>query len=87
MWPVLIAAARTYAPYVVFPFAAIIGVIGYSIESTVSDKYTPWSGSVNERREQRMLSEQESKQSSLQNPDFVPANIFEKNVSPSLRKD
>lgn len=91
MWPVLMAAMRTYAPYIVFPFAAVIGVIGYSIESSVSDKYTPWRESVVERREQRMLQEQghvEDKSSeSLKNPEFVPKNIFQKNVSPSLTKD
>ena len=32
MWPALMVAARTYAPFVVFPFAFIIGAIGYSIE-------------------------------------------------------
>ena len=55
MWPVIMAAMRTYAPYVVFPFAAAIGFIGYNIEGTISDRYTPWRGSVIERREQRLL--------------------------------
>ena len=42
MWPALMVAARTYAPFVVFPFAFIIGAIGYSIEgiSTLSYQTT-----------------------------------------------
>ena len=30
MWPVILAMARTYAPYVVLPIATVIGVIGKS---------------------------------------------------------
>ena len=85
------AVTRAYAPYIVLPFAALVGAIGYTIESAVSDKYTPWSGSVVERREERMLREQvaegsaDQTSSSLQNPDFVPKNIFQKNISPTLK--
>ena len=32
MWPVILAMARTYAPYVVLPIATVIGVIGKSIK-------------------------------------------------------
>ena len=91
MWPWLMAATRAYAPYIVLPFAALVGAIGYTIESAVSDKYTPWSGSVVERREERMLREQQAAEgstnetSSLQNPDFVPKNVFQKNIGPSLK--
>ena len=81
MWPIIFAAARTYAPYLVFPFAAAIGIIGYSVESTVSDKYTPWRDSVSERREQRRLEE-----SPEETPIEKPKNIFHKNISPSLSK-
>ena len=98
MWPWLMAATRAYAPYIVLPFAALVGAIGYTIESAVSDKYTPWSGSIEERRRERLLREQvaegtadedqkpkELQTSSLTNPDFVPKNIFQKNVSPTLK--
>ena len=40
MWPALMVAARTYAPFVVFPFAFIIGAIGYSIEG-ISTLFIP----------------------------------------------
>ena len=76
MWPVMIAAMRTYAPYIVFPFSVIIGVIGYGVEGTISDRFTPWRESVVDRRKQRQLEEES---------DFkIPKSIFEKNVSPSL---
>ena len=89
MWPALMAAIRTNAPYVVFPFACIVGVIGYTIEGRVSDKYTPWQESVIKRREKRQLEEQTENGagSSLENPvDFVPKNVFQKNQSPNLSK-
>ena len=91
MWPWLMAATRAYAPYIVLPFAALVGAIGYTIESTVSDKYTPWSESVSQRREERLLREQVSEdqrevgKASLNNPEFVPKNIFQKNVTPTLK--
>jgi hypothetical protein len=53
MWPVLLAGLRTYAPFVVFPFAVVIGALGYGLESAVSDKHTPWAKSVKDRREER----------------------------------
>jgi len=82
MWPVLLAAARAYAPAILFPVALTIGFIGYNIESLVSDKSTPSRESVIERREQRHLQEldQDKKEP------LVPKTIFEKNVSPGLQK-
>ena len=46
MLPVIIAAARAYAPWIVLPFAVIVGGIGYTLEGTLSDKYTPWKKSA-----------------------------------------
>ena len=90
MWPIIVAVVRTYAPYVVLPFAAVVGLVGYGIEGKLTDRFTPWKGSVVDRREQRML-EQEKDQNSasetgLKNPEFVPNNIFQKNQSPQLMK-
>lgn len=81
MWPAIIAAARAYAPWVVFPFALVVGAIGYSIETAVSDRTTPWRKSASERREERKISGEE-------NPsDFgVPKTIFERNVSPGIQE-
>jgi len=33
MWPLIFAAARTYAPYVTLPIAIVVGSIGYYIET------------------------------------------------------
>ena len=41
MWPVLLGLARTYAPYLVFPFAVVAGTVGYAIEGAISDRATP----------------------------------------------
>ena len=90
MWPILMRAISTYAPYIVLPFAAVVGAIGYSIEGQF-DRYTPWNNSVVERREERQLEEEgENKAttamgSTLKDPEFVPKNIFGKNTSPQLQ--
>ena len=74
MWPALIAAARAYAPILVFPFAFTIGVIGYNLESAVSDKHTPWKESVIDRREKRKLEESDQQEDSFK----VPETIFDR---------
>jgi len=82
MWPIVLAWARTYAPYIVMPAAGVVGFIGYNIEDWLSDKHTPYSKSALERREER-----KEKEALEGTGDFkVPATIFEKNVSPSLEK-
>ena len=61
--------------------AGVVGIIGYTIESSISDKYTPWEESVVKRREKRQLEEQEAGG----NAEFVPKNVFQKNQSPQLK--
>lgn len=86
MLPLLLRALRSYAPYITLPAAAVIGVIGYNIESYLSDKYTPYSESIQEKRMDRLLKEDDSTSvPSLKEKTFVPPTIFEKNVSPSLK--
>ena len=46
MLPAIMAAARAYAPWIVFPFAVMIGGIGYVLEGAISDKHTPWKESA-----------------------------------------
>ena len=55
MWPAILAAARAYAPWIVLPFAVIIGGIGYTVEGRVSDKYTPWKKSAIGKQMQQKL--------------------------------
>lgn len=59
MWPVLFTALRTYAPYVTFPVAFVVGAVGYHLEWFV--RGTPKAReeiSILERREERKLEEQ-----------------------------
>lgn len=59
MWPVLFTALRTYAPYVTFPVAFVVGAVGYHLEWFV--RGTPKAReeiSILERREERKLQEQ-----------------------------
>lgn len=61
MWPVLFTALRTYAPYVTFPVAFVVGAVGYHLEWSV--RGTPKAReeiSILERREERKLEEQAS---------------------------
>ena len=69
MWPALIAFARAYAPALVFPFAVVIGAVGYNLEGAISDKSTPWKESVNQRREDRKMDGEEEFK--------VPNSIFD----------
>ncbi|KAH9509358.1 Small integral membrane protein 12-B [Bulinus truncatus] len=62
MWNLIFSAARTYAPFITLPFAAVIGIIGYNIEWTFrKEKNTPFkSQSILEERNERELRELES---------------------------
>ncbi|XP_046382747.1 small integral membrane protein 12-A [Ischnura elegans] len=89
MLPVLFNFLRIYAPYITLPVAAVIGFVGYQLESRLSDRYTPVEpGSIEERREERLLKEDLGKDltnvDSLKDKKFVPKTVFERNVSPSL---
>ncbi|NXA50211.1 SIM12 protein, partial [Nothocercus julius] len=59
MWPVLWAALRTYAPYVTFPVAFVVGVVGYHVERGLRGRAPPAEEerSISERREERRLQE------------------------------
>ncbi|KAI2804301.1 hypothetical protein BLOT_003282 [Blomia tropicalis] len=93
MIPIIVGLARAYAPYVVFPFALVIGTIGYNIEWKLRDKNNPNGGqkiSVEKERDERLLQQLEETQDltkveSLKTKSFVAKSIFEKNLSPSLR--
>ncbi|KAF4520149.1 hypothetical protein B566_EDAN008967 [Ephemera danica] len=85
MLPLILNVLRPYAVYITFPVALVIGFAGYHIEGWVSDKYTPYNPSIQTQRMERQLKEKSDIDiSSLKEKKFVPATIFEKNVSPSL---
>ncbi|XP_054154973.1 small integral membrane protein 12-A-like [Oppia nitens] len=95
MIPVIWAAARAYTPYLVFPFAVVIGAVGYKLEWTFSDVRTQGSkqkDSIDKERSERQLrrlfddpTADATEVESLKRQTFVPKNIFERNVSPSLQ--
>ncbi|KAL7980558.1 hypothetical protein Chor_001712 [Crotalus horridus] len=61
MWPIFWASIRTYAPYVTFPVAFVVGVVGYNLEWFIRGKPPPQTPedekSISERREDRKLQE------------------------------
>ncbi|KAI5632486.1 UPF0767 family domain-containing protein [Phthorimaea operculella] len=86
MWPLIMRFLRTNAPYLTLPVAAVVGVIGYNIESLLSDRYTPYNKAVQDQRLERLTDEEEL----VKDPTNVPKlkykeNVLGKNVSPSLQ--
>ncbi|KAI5946886.1 Small integral membrane protein 12 [Manis javanica] len=60
MWPVLWTVVRTYAPYVTFPVAFVVGAVGYHLEWFIRGKDpqpVEEEKSISERREDRKLDE------------------------------
>lgn len=75
---------RTNAPYFTLPVAAVVGVIGYNLESLLSDRYTPYNKPVQDQRVERLIDEEV-----LSDPTNVQKlrykeNVLGRNVSPSL---
>jgi len=62
MWPLLMGLARTYAPYIVWPIAAVVGVVGYNVERVLrKDKPIPARKSIVIERLERNLHEADIK--------------------------
>ncbi|XP_028819942.1 small integral membrane protein 12 [Denticeps clupeoides] len=59
MWPVVWTAMRTYAPYVTFPVAFVVGAVGYHLEWFIRGSPPPRQEErgVLELREERKLEE------------------------------
>jgi hypothetical protein len=91
MIPAIWAVLRAYTPYIVFPFAVVIGAIGYKLESVLTDKQigAKYIHNIEDERNERLLKEMDTSDvtqvESLKKKTFVPKTIFETNVSPSLR--
>lgn len=83
VWPVIMAAARTYAPYVVLPVAVVVGSVGYFIETQVrnSDKWAKEKPSTLEERTLRQLDslEDPTNVQSLKYKEGIPGTIFDRN--------
>jgi hypothetical protein len=77
-----------YVPIILLPVAVVVGFIGYSIETSVSSRKTPYPDhSINEEREKRLL--KEAAEGTLTgasiNRSSYPS-IFDKNNAASLKK-
>lgn len=86
MWPVVWTAMRTYAPYVTFPAAFIVGVVGYHLEWFIrgTPKTQQEEKGIAELREDRKLEELLGRDStqvlSLKDKlEFTPRAVLEKN--------
>ncbi|KAF0297415.1 Small integral membrane protein 12 [Amphibalanus amphitrite] len=76
---------RTYAPIITLPAAAVIGFIGYNLES-LFDRSTPAPlEGIKDSREERRLGDGAAPPDALKDRSFVPRTVFEKNVSPTLK--
>ncbi|XP_053621863.1 small integral membrane protein 12 [Plodia interpunctella] len=85
MWPLLLRFLRTNAPYITLPVAAVVGVIGYNLESLLSDKYTPYSKSVQDQRLERLVDDETLKDPTKVEKLRYKENVLGRNVSPSLQ--
>jgi len=84
MLPALWLTLRAYAPYVTFPFALVVGYIGYNIERRVREdrdrKLTYLHKSVREQREDRLRDEfSGGKNATTKSSTFVPPPTLEIN--------
>ncbi|KAG8451165.1 hypothetical protein GDO86_003431 [Hymenochirus boettgeri] len=58
MWPILWAAARTYAPYITFPVAFVVGAVGYQLEWFIrGNPQPPVRISILEKKRRKTLQE------------------------------
>ena len=55
MWPVIYGFVRTYAVYITFPVAVVVGVVGYNVEGYLrKDKQQKYKKkSIREERDER----------------------------------
>ena len=65
MWPIILNAVRIYAPYIVWPAAAVVGFVGYHLETGIRGEegmHTPAKDhSIIDEREERHLKENQNK--------------------------
>ncbi|CAH0699520.1 unnamed protein product [Spodoptera exigua] len=85
MWPIIMQFLRTNAPYFTLPVAAVVGVIGYNLESLLSDRYTPYNKPVQDQRVERLIDEDVlSDPTNVQKLKYKE-NVLGRNLSPSLQ--
>ncbi|KAH8413714.1 hypothetical protein KR222_004359 [Zaprionus bogoriensis] len=85
MWPIIMALLRRNAVYITLPVAAVVGFVGYNLESILSDKYTPYSPSIQEVRVKRLTEESAIENAANVEKLQLRSSVLERNLSPSLQ--
>ncbi|XP_022228549.1 small integral membrane protein 12-A [Drosophila obscura] len=85
MWPLVMAVLRRNAVYITLPIAGVVGFIGYNLESLLSDKYTPYSPSIQEVRAKRLTDESLTSNATNVEKLRLDSSVLERNLSPSLQ--
>ncbi|XP_017124447.1 small integral membrane protein 12-A [Drosophila elegans] len=85
MWPIVMALLKRNAVYITLPIAGVVGFIGYNLESWLSDKYTPYSPSIQELRAQRLTEESLNSNAANVEKLRLSSPVLERNLSPSLQ--
>lgn len=87
MWPLIAAGIRTYAPYLVFPCAFVVGTVGYMFETRFrSSRSLQQAESTLESRQDRQLEliEDPTRVDKLSR-DELPPTIFERQEKANWR--
>ncbi|XP_044740480.1 small integral membrane protein 12-A [Chrysoperla carnea] len=88
-WSVIVRYATRYAPFITVPFAGIIGYIGYNLEELISDKYTPFSESIQQKRMERLTTDEkleDTLNTGKSKSKVAQSNsVLDTNLSPSLQ--
>ncbi|XP_041757951.1 small integral membrane protein 12 [Coregonus clupeaformis] len=82
MWPVFWMSMRTYAPYITFPVAVVVGAVGYHLEGLIRGDTTPKPGeekSIVELREERAGRDSTQVLSLKEKLEFTPRAALDRN--------
>ncbi|XP_030387758.1 small integral membrane protein 12-A [Scaptodrosophila lebanonensis] len=85
MWPIIMAILRRNAVYITLPIAGVVGFIGYNLESLLSDKYTPYSPSIQDNRAARLSEDDVIDNATKVEKLQLRSPVLERNLSPSLQ--
>jgi len=83
MWPIILTALRSYAPYVMLPITMTVGYIGYNLENWMHKNVEKKPKSLVEERADRNLDTLEgddpTQVATLKGKSFVPKSSLEVN--------
>ena len=87
MWPVIMGAARAYAPYIVFPVAVAVGTVGYLIESRLADQergkvQAPSTLDARGDRQLDTLVSNPTEVNGLREKKDIPKSVLDRNLKP-----